>query len=73
MDDMLTTKEAAKVVGRHEQTLRRWRVEGSGPKYVKVTPRLVMYSRDALDEWNNQHTTKSAYDDHDLVVGGKGE
>lgn len=60
MDDMLTTKEAAKIVGRHEQTLRRWRVEGSGPKYVKVTPRLVMYSRDALDEWNQQQETKSA-------------
>lgn len=60
MDDMLTTKEAAKVVGRHEQTLRRWRVEGGGPKYVKVTPRLVMYSRDALDEWNDAQRTKTA-------------
>ena len=60
MKDWLTTKDAAPIVGRSVDTLRRWRMEGNGPEYVKVNARFVMYSRDALDAWNQQQETKSA-------------
>jgi hypothetical protein len=32
---MLTTKEAAALLGRPASTLERWRCEGRGPDYVK--------------------------------------
>ena len=67
---IVTTTEAAKRLGKSPELLRRWRMEGNGPKYTKLGPRTVVYDVADLDEWNDQHKTKSAYDDHDLVVGG---
>lgn len=69
----IPTKDAAPIVGRSIDTLRRWRVEGNGPKYTKIAGR-VFYDAADLDAWNDAQRTKtattSAYDDHNLVVGG---
>lgn len=61
---IVTTTEAAKRLGKSPELLRRWRMEGNGPKYTKLGPRTVVYDVADLDAWNDQHKTKSAYDDH---------
>ena len=36
------------VLGPSVQTLARWRIEGNGPRYVKLGTRLVAYPEDEL-------------------------
>lgn len=50
-DSLLTTDEAAALVGMKERTLRVWRMKGQGPAYVKLGNGRVRYSRQAIDEW----------------------
>ncbi|GFO62002.1 hypothetical protein GMST_43270 [Geomonas silvestris] len=42
VDRLLDTLEAAKLLATAEQTLRIWRVQGKGPKFVKLG-RAVRY------------------------------
>jgi predicted DNA-binding transcriptional regulator AlpA len=42
---------AAEFLGIAVQTLARWRVEGTGPSYVKLGARLIAYPEDALREF----------------------
>ena len=45
---MLSTKEAARLLGKDASTLRNWRSERTGPPYVKFGPRSVSYPRAGL-------------------------
>lgn len=54
----IPTKDAAPIVGRSIDTLRRWRVEGNGPKYTKIAGR-VFYDVADLDAWNDAQRTKT--------------
>lgn len=54
----LTTKDAARHVGLHHDTLRRLRRQGRGPRYSRVGRRLIRYSLDALNEWLTSHEGK---------------
>jgi predicted DNA-binding transcriptional regulator AlpA len=47
----LRTPAAAERLGCAAQTMERWRVEGSGPPFVKLTNKLVVYDLDDLDGW----------------------
>jgi excisionase family DNA binding protein len=55
----LTTKDAARHVGLHPDTLRRFRREGRGPRFARLGRRLIRYSLAALDEWLKSHEGKS--------------
>ena len=50
MKELVTTEVAAKVVGLSPQTLAILRVEGGGPKYVKLG-RSVRYDPEDLAAW----------------------
>lgn len=54
----LSTKEAARHVGLHPDTLRRLRRQGRGPRFSRVGRRLIRYSLDALNEWLTSHEGK---------------
>lgn len=45
---MLSTQEAAKLLGQDDSTLRRLRMERSGPPYVRYGPRSFRYPKDSL-------------------------
>lgn len=45
----LTPVQAAEVLGVNVQTLARWRWQGTGPDWIKVTSKTVRYERAALD------------------------
>lgn len=51
MDKLLTTEEAADLLSVKPQTLRKWRMDGQGPEYYKLTNRLVVYERKALNKF----------------------
>jgi hypothetical protein len=45
---LLRPPAAAAFLGVAAQTLARWRVEGTGPEFVKIGARLVAYPEDGL-------------------------
>ena len=60
-DTLLSTSEAAKLVGASERWLERHRLAGTGPKFAKLG-RLVRYRRADLLGWiaANAHASTSA-------------
>ena len=50
-DALLTTAEAAVLLGLSPRTLEAFRVRGGGPIYFQVTRRAVRYRREDLDAW----------------------
>ena len=47
---VLTERELASEVRRNVATVRRWRVEGTGPVFLRIE-RAVRYSRVDLNQW----------------------
>lgn len=48
---LLDTHEVAQVTGLSEVTLRRWRVEGGGPPFLKLGARSVRYHPEHVETW----------------------
>lgn len=55
MPRLITTREAAEVLGKSAATLRRWRYEGIGPDYVAIEG-SVMYDVAVLEEYVRKNT-----------------
>ena len=51
MDSLLKPQEVAERLGLSVHTLKRWRLEGKGPKAIKLTPRTVRYAPEELESW----------------------
>ena len=59
MKHLVSTTEAAEYLGGHKpNTLEGWRVQGSGPRYIKVG-RLVRYRVTDLDAYLESQTRNS--------------
>jgi excisionase family DNA binding protein len=58
-ETVLTAAEAAEYVNYPEETLRRWRALGTGPRYIKAG-RHVRYRKAALDKWLEERERESA-------------
>jgi predicted DNA-binding transcriptional regulator AlpA len=48
---LLTTQEAAEIIGLHPVTLSNMRMRKYGPPYVKLGQRCVRYPLHRLEEW----------------------
>lgn len=46
----LDTRELSEQIGFKEQTLKEWRMKGTGPKFVNVGGR-IRYLKSSVDEW----------------------
>ena len=59
-DGMLSTRDAARVLGVRPRTLEHWRSIATGPTYSKIG-RAVRYSRGALEQFiqDNEHMSAS--------------
>lgn len=55
--EVVTTSEAARVLGIGESTLRKMRRDGNGPEYVKPSPGSVRYRRQDLSEFLSRSST----------------
>jgi excisionase family DNA binding protein len=49
-DSLLSTREAAALLGVPRRTLEGWRLRGNGPRFVRM-PRAVRYRREDLETW----------------------
>ncbi len=50
-NQLLTEKEAAKLICYTQRALQNWRLRGGGPRYVKVSARSIRYQRRDVIEW----------------------
>jgi hypothetical protein len=50
-EPFLTESEAAEVIRVSARTLRRWRIQGSGPPVAGYAGRRALYQRSALLAW----------------------
>jgi len=51
LENLLTTKEAARKLGYSHKTLEAWRPEGRGPDYFRLPNGHIRYSLDDLLAW----------------------
>jgi len=50
-EDLLDTRQTAKLLGVSMQWLEIGRQRGYGPPFIRISPRRVRYRRDRLREW----------------------
>ena len=49
-EELLTQKRLAERLDQSERTLERWRVEGTGPAFVKAGRKVLYYPQD-VEDW----------------------
>jgi excisionase family DNA binding protein len=54
IDGLLSTREAARLLGIRPRTLEHWRRQRTGPTYSKIG-RAIRYSRGALEKYISDH------------------
>jgi len=59
--DLLLPREAAEYLRSSTSTLSKWRLFGTGPRYVTLG-RLIRYRRRDLDAWLDGNTRSSTAD-----------
>ena len=65
---LLTSKEAAHMLGTTEATLRTWRWAKVGPPYIKMSRGAIRYRPDAIEQYLERCTVN-----HVEAQGGKYE
>ena len=50
------------LTGIAQSTLRNWRCQGRGPRFIRVSRRCVRYARDEVDAWIAARTVRSTSD-----------
>jgi predicted DNA-binding transcriptional regulator AlpA len=53
---LITTKEAADMMGVKPSTLRGWRCANTGPRFTRLTKRSVMYAQADLERYIAERT-----------------
>ena len=51
MEQLLKPAAVAEMLHVTTETLRRWRDEGTGPPFKRLTARTVRYARSDVEEW----------------------
>lgn len=58
-EKMMTTAELAERWSISEITLKKWRVSNTGPKYIKLGDRKVLYRYSDVLEYENESVVKT--------------
>jgi len=66
MNEKLNRTEAAKYLGVSTETLRRWEIEGKGPKLYRLSSRNLYYLVSDIHDWVETKcvTPDDAYSEH---------
>ena len=57
-----TEKETSKYIGFDARTLQSWRMKGTGPRYVQISPRCIRYRPEDIDQWIKERLRRSTSD-----------
>jgi predicted DNA-binding transcriptional regulator AlpA len=50
-DDMFSTESLSRITSVHVQSYEKMRREGKGPKYLRISERIVRYRRRDVEAW----------------------
>jgi predicted DNA-binding transcriptional regulator AlpA len=50
-EDLLTEDEVARILRISTRSLRRYRADGSGPPWIRISERVYRYPRGELEAW----------------------
>ena len=53
--NLIKPSEAAEILDVKIGTLRAWRSQGVGPRCYRLTPRLIRYDIDEINQWISAH------------------
>lgn len=56
MQQFLSTRELAQLLGRPPRTLIYWRTHGKGPPFIRAGHRTILYRLADVDAWLAAHT-----------------
>lgn len=59
LDQLIDEREAAQFLGVSVRAVQNWRSRGGGPSFVRISSRLVRYTRRDLIEWISQHRRRN--------------
>lgn len=59
MKTYLTTAQLSDRWGMQKQTLANWRVQGKGPKFLKVGNKKVLYALEDVEQWEKENIKRS--------------
>ena len=62
----LTVREAAAYLRLAKGTLDQWRTAGTGPRFIKLSARKILYDTADLDAWLNARKQSSTADQPQL-------
>ncbi len=62
MEELLSTPDAARVLGMKPSALENWRWKGRGPPFVRVTARAIRYRREDLERFIKERLRRSTSD-----------
>ena len=74
LESLFTTRQLAKYLGLKEQTLRKWRLSGDGPQYVRLGdgPRArVVYRMADIQKWLDARSYQSTSEESVARVVGR--
>lgn len=49
--EFLTPEQAADLLSVHPETMKKWRLEGGGPAFFRLSAHRVLYARSDIDCW----------------------
>jgi predicted DNA-binding transcriptional regulator AlpA len=59
-DNLLRVDEVSGTLRVNRTTLRRWRVSGDGPPFIRLGPKVIVYREMDLAEWIEQRRNTEA-------------
>jgi len=59
---LLTTEQVAEVLAVDRRTLDAWRIQGCGPKFLRLTPRCIRYRPSDIEAWAAERVRRSTSD-----------
>ena len=62
-------KEAAEMLRVDERTLAKWRAQGIGPAFIRISSRAVRYEESELQRFMAERTRQSNWDLRDSTAG----
>lgn len=60
--ELLSEKEVAQLTGFSIRTLQGWRWRGTGPLFIRVSPRCIRYRLSDVEAWIEQRLRSSTSD-----------
>lgn len=57
--NLLTEKQAAEFLGFTARALQKWRIQGTGPKFVRISSRAIRYQVQDLIDWIEENKRQS--------------